>query len=98
MPVCGVVGLPGICRGIQPLLLAHPCVCMGKDKDIQCIPETEEREEAGEGEAEKERGRKEKMRCGTSRNKNINYAKACVTRKYKQNMRTNNASSPWEDF
>lgn len=28
-----------ICGGIQPLLLAHPSVCMGKDKDIQYIPE-----------------------------------------------------------
>lgn len=28
-----------ISRGIQPLLLAHPSVCMGKDKDIQYIPE-----------------------------------------------------------
>lgn len=60
MPVCGAVCLPGICRGIQPLLLAHPCVCMGKDKDIQCIPEslkrgrkTRDREaEKGEGERE----------------------------------------------
>lgn len=38
---CGVICLPEICRGILPLLLAHPPVCMGKDKDIQCIPETQ---------------------------------------------------------
>lgn len=30
---------PAICGGIQPLLLAHPSVCIGKDKDIQYIPE-----------------------------------------------------------
>lgn len=41
--------VPGSCRGIQPLLQAHPCVFMGKDKDIQCIPETAERLETGEG-------------------------------------------------
>lgn len=65
--VCGAVCLPGICRGIQPLLLAHPCVCMGKDKDIQCIPETEEREKKKETERQK-KGEKGNMRCETSRN------------------------------
>lgn len=57
MPVCGVVCLPGICRGIQPLLLAHPCVCMGKDKDIQCIPESLNRgRKTRDREAEKKEG------------------------------------------
>lgn len=53
--VCVVVCLSGICRGIQPLLLAHPCVCMGKDKDIQCIPESEERGERERREEKKRR-------------------------------------------
>lgn len=37
---CQCVVWSVICGGIQPLLLACPCVCMGKDKDIQCIPES----------------------------------------------------------
>lgn len=69
MPVCGAVCFTGICRGIQPLRLAHPCVCMGKDKDIQSIPESEKREAANESTTEKERGRKGKMRCAKRKEK-----------------------------
>lgn len=57
MPVCAVVCLPGICRGIQPLLLAHPCVCMGKDKNIQCILEGLSRGRK----KKRDRGRSEKL-------------------------------------
>lgn len=42
------------CDGIQPLLLTHPCVCISKDMDIQCIPETEEGEVTRGGGEQKE--------------------------------------------
>lgn len=60
MPACGVIHLPGICRGIQPLLLAHPSVCMGKDKDIQCIPESLKRLRKTRRRGRKKRGGKGK--------------------------------------
>lgn len=49
-PVCAASSLPEIRRETQPLLPANPCVCMGTDKRILGIPETNEREETKRGE------------------------------------------------
>lgn len=49
MPVCAAVSLTGFCRETRPLLPAHTCVCMGTDKHILGIPETNEREETERG-------------------------------------------------